>query len=81
MFRSSEYPRACKLRLSLLERLAKKPVAPTSKERCRALDGHLCRCTGYIKYHEAACDVILAGPGRYLVFKAPKRSNSRPAPK
>jgi len=35
-----------------------------------ALDGHLCRCTGYIKYHEAVRDVILAEPGRYLLAKA-----------
>ena len=26
-----------------------------------------CRCTGYIKYHEAVRDVILADPKRYLV--------------
>ena len=32
-----------------------------------ALDGHICRCTGYIKYHEAVRDVILADPTRYLV--------------
>ena len=31
-----------------------------------ALDGHLCRCTGYVNYHEAVRDVILADPGRYL---------------
>jgi aerobic-type carbon monoxide dehydrogenase small subunit (CoxS/CutS family) len=31
-----------------------------------ALDGHLCRCTGYIKYHQAVRDVILADPARYL---------------
>ena len=53
----------------LLERLARERVARTDLERtiAEALDGHLCRCTGYIKYHEAVRDVILADPGRYLV--------------
>ena len=52
----------------LLERLAKKPVARAELENtiAEALDGHLCRCTGYIKYHEAVRDVILADPKRYL---------------
>ena len=53
----------------LLERLAKKPVTRADLEKtiAEALDGHLCRCTGYIKYHEAVCDVILADPKRYLL--------------
>ncbi len=53
----------------LLERLAKKPVARADLENTitEALDGHLCRCTGYIKYHEAVRDVILADPKRYLI--------------
>ena len=53
----------------LLERLAKTPVARAELDKtiAEALDGHLCRCTGYIKYHEAVRDVILADPGRYLV--------------
>jgi aerobic-type carbon monoxide dehydrogenase small subunit (CoxS/CutS family) len=53
----------------LLERLAKQPVARVDLEKtiAEALDGHLCRCTGYIKYHEAVRDVILAEPARYLV--------------
>jgi aerobic-type carbon monoxide dehydrogenase small subunit (CoxS/CutS family) len=53
----------------LLERLARERVARAYLERtiAEALDGHLCRCTGYIKYHEAVRDVILADPGRYLV--------------
>src|SRR5882757_2350653 len=53
----------------LLERLAKTPVARMELENtiAEALDGHLCRCTGYIKYHEAVRDVILADPKRYLV--------------
>jgi aerobic-type carbon monoxide dehydrogenase small subunit (CoxS/CutS family) len=32
-----------------------------------SLNGHLCRCTGYIKYHEAVRAVILGDSGRYLV--------------
>jgi len=53
----------------LLERLAKKPVARAELEKtvAEALDGHICRCTGYIKYHEAVWDVILADPKRYLL--------------
>jgi aerobic-type carbon monoxide dehydrogenase small subunit (CoxS/CutS family) len=56
----------------LLERLAKKPVmrADLEKTIADALDGHLCRCTGYIKYHEAVRAVILAEPGRYLTAKS-----------
>ena len=52
----------------LLERLALKPVARGELEKTilEALDGHLCRCTGYVKYHEAVRDVILADPHRYL---------------
>jgi aerobic-type carbon monoxide dehydrogenase small subunit (CoxS/CutS family) len=53
----------------LLERLTKAPVprAELEKTIADALDGHLCRCTGYIKYHEAVRDVILADSKRYLV--------------
>ncbi len=53
----------------LLERLAREPVARGELEKtiADALDGHICRCTGYIKYHEAVRDVILADPNRYLV--------------
>ena len=52
----------------LLERLAKKPVGRAELEQtiAEALDGHICRCTGYIKYHEAVRDVVLADPKRYL---------------
>jgi aerobic-type carbon monoxide dehydrogenase small subunit (CoxS/CutS family) len=55
----------------LLERLAKKPVARADLEKtiAEALDGHLCRCTGYIKYHEAIRAVVLAEPTRYLLAK------------
>jgi aerobic-type carbon monoxide dehydrogenase small subunit (CoxS/CutS family) len=54
----------------LLERLTKTPVAHDELEKtiAEALDGHLCRCTGYIKYHEAVRDVILSDSHRYLVM-------------
>ena len=53
----------------LLERLERTPVARGDLEAtiADALDGHLCRCTGYIKYHEAVRDVILADSRRYLI--------------
>ena len=53
----------------LLDRLARKrvPRADLEKTIAEALDGHLCRCTGYAKYHEAVRDVILADPRRYLL--------------
>ena len=52
----------------LLERLAKTPIARADLEKtiAEALDGHLFRCTGYVKYHEALSDVILSDPARYL---------------
>jgi aerobic-type carbon monoxide dehydrogenase small subunit (CoxS/CutS family) len=52
----------------LLERLAKAPVPRDALEStiAEAMDGHICRCTGYIKYHEAIRDVILADTRRYL---------------
>ena len=52
----------------LLERLSKQRIARAELEKAitEALDGHLCRCTGYVKYHEAVRDVILANPQRYL---------------
>jgi aerobic-type carbon monoxide dehydrogenase small subunit (CoxS/CutS family) len=51
-----------------LERLEKTPVPRAGLEEliAEALDGHLCRCTGYVKYHEAVRDVILGEPKRYL---------------
>jgi aerobic-type carbon monoxide dehydrogenase small subunit (CoxS/CutS family) len=52
----------------LLERLARTPIVRADLEKtiAEALDGHLCRCTGYVKYHEAVRDVILADRARYL---------------
>ncbi len=53
----------------LLERLEKAPVPRATLEVVisEALDGHLCRCTGYVKYHEAMRAVILADADRYLI--------------
>lgn len=49
----------------LLERLAREPVARDRVEEVllAALDGHLCRCTGYVRYYEALRQVILTRPG------------------
>jgi aerobic-type carbon monoxide dehydrogenase small subunit (CoxS/CutS family) len=46
----------------LLETLAKAPVAKSGVEGAvaSALDGHLCRCTGYVRYYAALRDLILA---------------------
>ncbi len=52
----------------LLERLERAPIARADLDKTivEALDGHLCRCTGYVKYHEAVRAVILANPQTYL---------------
>lgn len=52
-----------------LERLEATPIARGALEQAilEALDGHLCRCSGYVRYHEAVRNVVLADPGRYLV--------------
>lgn len=53
----------------LIERLSRQRIARAELQKtiAEALDGHLCRCTGYVKYHQAVRDVILADPERYLV--------------
>jgi len=52
----------------LLERLASAPIPREKLEQTilEALDGHICRCTGYVRYHQAVRDVILSDPSRYL---------------
>jgi len=49
----------------LLERLAKAPVAKAEVEETitEALDRHLCRCTGYVRYYQAVKDLVLKTPG------------------
>jgi len=49
----------------LVERLKRAPVARDQVEQtiATALDPHICRCTGYVRYYEAVKDVVLATPG------------------
>jgi aerobic-type carbon monoxide dehydrogenase small subunit (CoxS/CutS family) len=49
----------------LLERLKRSPVARADVEQTigTALEGHICRCTGYVRYYEAVKDVVLSTPG------------------
>jgi xanthine dehydrogenase YagT iron-sulfur-binding subunit len=48
----------------LIESLARAP-APKADVEARilaAMDGHICRCTGYVRYYAALREVILADP-------------------
>ncbi|CAB3751719.1 (2Fe-2S)-binding protein [Burkholderia sp. MSh2] len=49
----------------LIERLMREPIAKADVERTitAALDAHICRCTGYVRYYEAVKDVVLTTPG------------------
>jgi xanthine dehydrogenase YagT iron-sulfur-binding subunit len=49
----------------LIERLKREPVAKADVESTimSALDGHLCRCTGYVRYYEAVKDVVMTTSG------------------
>lgn len=49
----------------LLERLKRAPVprAEVDTTVATALENHICRCTGYVRYYQAVRDVILATPG------------------
>ncbi|GKQ52097.1 (2Fe-2S)-binding protein [Bradyrhizobium sp. Ce-3] len=49
----------------LVERLARVPVPRSEVEATvsAALEPHICRCTGYVRYYQAVRDVILATPG------------------
>jgi xanthine dehydrogenase YagT iron-sulfur-binding subunit len=49
---------------TLLERLARQPIQKTELEAeiLSAMNGHLCRCTGYVRYYEAIRAVVLADP-------------------
>jgi len=49
----------------LVEKLKKNPVPKDQVQSVvtNALDSHLCRCTGYVRYFEAVEKVILSTPG------------------
>ena len=49
----------------LIERLRREPIRRDEVERVvtEALDRHICRCTGYVRYHQAVRDLVLATPG------------------
>jgi aerobic-type carbon monoxide dehydrogenase small subunit (CoxS/CutS family) len=49
----------------LIEKLARAPLPRAQVEAAvlAALDPQLCRCTGYVRYHEAVRDLILRTPG------------------
>jgi aerobic-type carbon monoxide dehydrogenase small subunit (CoxS/CutS family) len=49
----------------LLERLRRQPVPRAQVEDViiEALDKHICRCTGYVRYLEAVRDLVLKMPG------------------
>lgn len=48
-----------------LDQLNRKPIQRANLERAieTALNEHICRCTGYVRYYEAIRDVALATPG------------------
>ncbi|MFM0225763.1 (2Fe-2S)-binding protein [Paraburkholderia dipogonis] len=49
----------------LIERLKREPVAKDKVEATitEALNDHICRCTGYVRYYEAVKEVVLTTPG------------------
>ena len=49
----------------LIERLKRVPVrrADVDATVAAALESHICRCTGYVRYYTAVRDLILATPG------------------
>lgn len=49
----------------LMEKLQKQPIAKDQVEQqvSAALESHICRCTGYVKYYQAVKDAVLSTPG------------------
>ena len=50
---------------AFIDRLKHEPVKRADLESAieDALNDHICRCTGYVRYYEAVRDVALATPG------------------
>jgi aerobic-type carbon monoxide dehydrogenase small subunit (CoxS/CutS family) len=48
-----------------MDQLKRKPIARDDLEQAitDALDKHICRCTGYVRYHQAVRDLVLKTPG------------------
>jgi aerobic-type carbon monoxide dehydrogenase small subunit (CoxS/CutS family) len=48
----------------MVETLARAPIPKTEVEAfiLETMDGHICRCTGYVRYYAALRDVILTDP-------------------
>lgn len=49
----------------LIERLKRQPIAKSQVEQTitEALNDHICRCTGYVRYYEAVKEVVMTTPG------------------
>jgi len=63
----------------LLEKLAKSPVAGAELEAAitEALNPHLCRCTGYVRYFQAVRELVLNTPG---LVRQERRATAAPDP-
>lgn len=48
-----------------IERLQRQPIAREALESAieQALNHHICRCTGYVRYYQAVRDLVLSTPG------------------
>jgi len=49
----------------LIERLRRHPISADAVETTitDALNDHICRCTGYVRYYQAVKDLVLSTPG------------------
>ena len=49
----------------LVEKLQRQPIVKSKLEQVieDSLGHHVCRCTGYVRYYQAAKDLVMATPG------------------